>query len=154
MVAVLIGLNFDYNIAACYNGNTQSIQTFIGTNKKVDGIRAPKTLKNQILHRLPSNAKHQKNGGLPPLACTPHFQPQLIRNHGDKLRISRLASGIMNGVPKVRIEHIYIASVPCHLNGMADGTFHSGGGGLISLGNGGVKLLGHRIDDLRRFDGH
>ena len=49
------------------------------------------------------------------------FQPQIIRDHGNKLRICGLSSVILNGVSKIRIERIHVASVPRHLDGMADG---------------------------------
>ena len=58
------------------------------------------------------------------------FQPQIIRDHGDELRIGGLAAVILDGVAEVGVEGIHVAAIPRHLNGVANGSFHAGGGGL------------------------
>ena len=58
------------------------------------------------------------------------LQPEIIRDHRDELRIRGLSAIILNGVPKVAVESIHIASVPRDLDRVANGTLHAGCGGL------------------------
>ena len=46
------------------------------------------------------------------------FQPQLIGDHGNKFRVGRLPSAVVDGVAKIGVKGIHIAPIPSHLNGM------------------------------------
>ena len=59
----------------------------------------------------------------------------------------------MDGIAEVAIEGIHISPVPCHLDGMADGTLHTAGGGAVALGDFGVQALGYRVDVIRLVHG-
>lgn len=48
-------------------------------------------------------------------------QAQLIGDHSDELAVGRLSPAIVNGKAKVGIEHVYVAAIPCYLDGMANG---------------------------------
>ena len=53
------------------------------------------------------------------------FEPQIIGDHRDKLRVGRLAAVVLDGVAEIGIEHVHVPAVPGHLNGVADGTLHA-----------------------------
>ena len=53
------------------------------------------------------------------------LEPEVVCDHRDKFGIGRLTACILNGIPKVGIEGIHVTSVPCHLNGVADGTLYA-----------------------------
>ena len=57
------------------------------------------------------------------------LQPEIIRYHRNKLRICGLSAVVLDGVAKVAVQRIHVASVPRDLNGVADGTLHAAGGG-------------------------
>jgi hypothetical protein len=59
------------------------------------------------------------------------LQFQIIGYHGDKLAIRRLSAVVLDGVAKVRIKRIHVASVPSHLYRVTDGTFNAACGGLV-----------------------
>ena len=63
------------------------------------------------------------------------LQPQIIRDHSNKLAIGGLTAIILDRVPKIRIERIHVAAIPGHLDGMTDGALHPGGGGGILFGH-------------------
>ena len=63
------------------------------------------------------------------------FEPQIICNHRDKLAICGLSAIILDGISKVRIQRIHVASVPRDLDGVADGALHARSGGLVFLGD-------------------
>ena len=63
----------------------------------------------------------------------PLIQPHLIRDHRDELRVGRFAAQIVDGVAEVAVQGIHIATVPCHLDGVADGPLYSAGGGAVFL---------------------
>ena len=54
----------------------------------------------------------------------------------------------MDGVAKIAVQRVYIASVPRHLYGMANGTLYAAGGGEISLGDLRIQALGNSVDVL------
>jgi hypothetical protein len=66
------------------------------------------------------------------------FKAHIIRDHSNKLRVCGLAAIILDSVAKVGIEGINVASVPSYLNGVADGSFHTGCGGLVLFRHGRV----------------
>ena len=70
---------------------------------------------------------------------------QLVRNQGDELRIGGLSLGVGYRVAKEPLQGIQIASVPCHLDGVADGPLHPAGGGLEGFGHLGVQDLGDGV---------
>ena len=59
----------------------------------------------------------------------------------------------MDGIPEIAVQGIHITPVPRHLDGMADGTLHTAGGGAVSLGDFGVQALRHRVDVIRLVHG-
>ena len=70
---------------------------------------------------------------------------QFVSDQGDKIRIRRLSLGIADGVAEKSLQRIQVASVPGHFDGVADGSLHSGRGGLESLCHLGVEYLGDGI---------
>ena len=73
---------------------------------------------------------------------------QLVCDQSDELTIGGFSLGIGNRVPKEPLKGIQIASVPSYLDGMADGSFHSAGGGLEGFCNLGIQNLGDGIDGV------
>ena len=59
----------------------------------------------------------------------------------------------MDGVAEVAVQGIHIATVPCHLDGVADGPLHTAGGGAVFLGDLRVETLGDGVDVLRLVHG-
>ena len=78
---------------------------------------------------------------------------QFVSDKGDKFRIRGFSLGIADGIAEKSLQSVQIASVPCHFDGMADSTFHSGWGGLEGLCHLGVENLGDGIDDVHVIDG-
>ena len=75
---------------------------------------------------------------------------QFVSDKGDKLRIGGLSLGIADGIAEKSLQRVQVASVPGYFDGVADGTLHSGWGGLECLGHLGVQHLG---DGIRVPDG-
>ena len=82
------------------------------------------------------------------------LQTEVVCDHGDEFRVGRLPAGILDGVTEKAVQHVQIAPIPSHLDGMANGTLHAGGGSAVMLGNRGIKNLGNGIDDLVVLDHH
>ena len=78
---------------------------------------------------------------------------ELVRNQGDELRIGGLALCIGHGVAKESLQGVQISSVPGDLDGMANGTLHSGRRGAEGLGYLRVEHLGDGVDDIHVIDG-
>ena len=70
---------------------------------------------------------------------------QFVSDQGDEFRIGGFSLGIADGVAEKSLERIQVASVPGHFDGMADGSFHSGRGGLEGLCHLGIEDLGDGI---------
>ena len=83
----------------------------------------------------------------------PLIQPHLVRNHCDELTIGGLAPQVMDGITEVAVEGVHIATVPSHLDGVADGALHPAGGGAVFLGDFRVQTFGHSVDVLRLVHG-
>ena len=47
-------------------------------------------------------------------------QTNAVGDHGHKLAVGRFAAGAVDGVAEEGVQHVHIAAIPCHLNGMAD----------------------------------
>mgnify|MGYP003517484921 CR=1 FL=1 len=60
---------------------------------------------------------------------------KLICDKGDEFRIGGFSFGIGNRVSEKSLEGIQISAIPGYFDGMADGTLHSGRGGLECLGD-------------------
>ena len=73
------------------------------------------------------------------------LQLEFIGNQGDEFRIGRFAFRIADSIAKKSLQSIQITSVPCDLDGVADGTFHTAGGGLECFCHLGVEHLGDGI---------
>ena len=76
------------------------------------------------------------------------LQLKLICNKRYKFRIRRLSLGIADGIAEKSLECVQVSSVPGHFDGMADGTLHSGRGGLEGFCHLGVQYLGDGIHGL------
>ena len=55
---------------------------------------------------------------------------QFVSDKGNKLRIRGFSLGIADRIPEKSLQGIQITPVPGHFDGMADGSFHTAGGGL------------------------
>ena len=82
------------------------------------------------------------------------LQAHIVGNHRNKLRVGGLAAVVLDGVAEIRVQSVDVAPIPRNLNGVANGTLHTGGGRGIFLRNGGVEYLGYGIDDIVIGDGH
>ena len=76
------------------------------------------------------------------------LQLELVRDERDELTIGGFALGIADRVAKEPLQSIQVASVPCHLDGVADGTFYPAGSGLECLCHLGVEDLGNGVDHV------
>ena len=79
------------------------------------------------------------------------MQLQFVSDQGDELGIGGLALGIADRIPEKSLQRVQIPSVPCYLNGVADGTLYPGRRGLECLGHLGVQYLGDGIDHIHIF---
>lgn len=61
-----------------------------------------------------------RHGGL-------EFKAYFVCDKCDKFAVCGLALACVYGVAEEAVEGVDISSVPCYLNGMAYGSFHSGG---------------------------
>ena len=77
------------------------------------------------------------------------LQLQLVGNEGNKLTVCGLALCITDRIPKEPLQSIQITTIPGYLDGMADGSLHSAGGGLEGFCHLGVEYLsdGIRVPD-------
>ena len=75
---------------------------------------------------------------------------QFVCNKRNKFRIRGFSLGIADGIAEKSLQSIQIASVPGDFDGVADGSFHSAGGGLEGLRHLRVQHLG---DGIRVPDG-
>ena len=73
---------------------------------------------------------------------------ELVSDKRNKFRIRGFPLGIGNCVSKETLECIQIPSVPGYFDGVADGPFHSAGGGLEGFGYLGVENLGDGVDGV------
>ena len=76
------------------------------------------------------------------------MEGQFVCDKGDELGIRGFSLGIGNRVPKEPLKGVQIASVPGNFDGVADGPFHTAGGGLEGLCHLGVEYLGDGIGVL------
>ena len=83
-----------------------------------------------------------------------HFQPQSVCNQCNKFRIGRLALMVIDGVAEQRINRIHLPAVPCNLNRMANGAFHTAGCGVAFLCDGGIQFLRDIIQHIHIVDTH
>ena len=60
----------------------------------------------------------------------------------------------MDGVAEIAVQGVYVAPVPGHFDGVADGPLHPAGGGVVPLGDVRVQALGHGVDILGVLHGH
>lgn len=58
------------------------------------------------------------------------LQPQLVREQRNEFRVGGLSLAVIHRVAEKGIDGVQVASVPCDLNGVADGTLHTGRGGV------------------------
>ena len=74
------------------------------------------------------------------------LQGQFVSDKGDEFGIRGFSFGIADSIPKKSLQSVQIATIPCNLNGVADGPFHSGRRGLECFGSRGCVVF-------RRCDG-
>jgi len=53
------------------------------------------------------------------------LQLQSVSNKGDEFRICGFSLGIADGIAEESLQSVQIAPVPCHFDGMTDGTLHT-----------------------------
>ena len=53
------------------------------------------------------------------------MEAKTVADHSDKFRVGRLAAGIVDGITKIGVQNIHVATVPSNLNCVADGAFHA-----------------------------
>ena len=82
------------------------------------------------------------------------LETQIVCYHGDKLGICGFPAGILNGIPEEGIQHLQVASVPCHFDGMAYRTLNARCGGAVQLGDRRIKHFCNGIDDVNIVDDH
>ena len=73
------------------------------------------------------------------------MQLQFVGDEGDELTIGGFSLGVGNRVSEEPLEGIQVATIPGHFDGVSDGSFHSGRGGLEGLCHLGVQYLGDGI---------
>ena len=78
------------------------------------------------------------------------MQLKLVSDKGNKYRIRGFSLGIADGIAKEALQSIQITSVPGDFDGVADGAFHTAGGGLEGFCHLRVQNLG---DGVRVPDG-
>ena len=86
-------------------------------------------------------------------ACL-HFQPQSVGNQCDKFRIGRLALMVIDCVAEQCINRIHLPAVPCNLNRMANGAFHTARCGVAFFCDGGIQLLRDIIQHIHIVNTH
>ena len=122
--------------------------------KKVYGVKtaylAPFSDVHGVDHRHPKSRKNVAPQSEMSNLRRLQLQLQLISDQGDKFRIRGFSLGIADGIAEKSLQSIQISSVPGHFDGMADGTLHSGRGGLECFRHLGVEYLG---DGIRVPDG-
>ena len=74
------------------------------------------------------------------------FKSEVVSNHRDKFAVGGLSSVVLNGVAKIRIKRIHVASVPRDLNGVSDCTLDAACGGLVFLCHRGIEYLCDTVD--------
>ena len=70
---------------------------------------------------------------------------QIICDHGNKFRVGGLSAVVLDGIAEIGIERIDVPSVPCNLDGVANGTLNAGGGRRIFLGDARIQDLRDRV---------
>jgi len=73
---------------------------------------------------------------------------QFVSDKGDELRIGGFSLGIADRISEESLQSVQIASVPGDLDGVSDGTLHSGRRGLEGFRHLGVEYLGDGIDHI------
>ena len=80
------------------------------------------------------------------------LQLELVRDKGNKFGIRGFSLGIADGIAEKSLQSVQIPSVPGYFDGVADGTLHSGRGGLECFRHLGVQYLGDGVDDIHVVD--
>ena len=73
---------------------------------------------------------------------------EFVCDQGDELTIRGFSLGIADRVAEKSLQRIQVTSVPCNLDGVADGSFHPTGGSLEGLCHLGVEHLGDGVRGL------
>ena len=73
------------------------------------------------------------------------MQLESVCDQCDEFAVGGLTLRVTDCVPKEALEGIQVTSVPCYFDGVADGSLHSGRGGLEGLCHLGVEYLGDGV---------
>ena len=120
--------------------------------KKVYGVRTPISPRIFAVHgvfdhppKIPKPVVPQSEiGNLGRL----QLKLELVSDKGNKFRIRGFSLGIADGIAEESLECVQIPSVLGYFDGMADGPFHSAGGGLEGLCYLRIQYLGDGIDHV------
>ena len=82
------------------------------------------------------------------------LEGQFVCDKGDEFRIRGFSFGIADGIAEKSLQSIQITSVPGYFDGVADGSFHTAGGGLECFRHLGVEYLGDGVNDVHIVDGN
>ena len=81
------------------------------------------------------------------------FQRKMVGDHGNEFRIGGFSFQIAHGVAEKALQRFHVASVPCDLDGVADGALHSGGRGGEFLRDLRIERLSDGVDHIHIVDG-
>ena len=70
---------------------------------------------------------------------------QFVCDQGNEFGIRGFSLGIADSIAEKSLQRIQVTTVPCHFDGVADGSFHTAGGGLECFRHLGVEYLGDGI---------
>ena len=77
--------------------------------------------------------------------CFPVFQPQFIRDQGDKFGVGGFAFSGIDRIAEKGVQSFHPSPAPCHLDGVADGTLHSARRGLVFVRDRRIEEFGDGI---------
>ena len=70
---------------------------------------------------------------------------QFISDKGNEFRIRGFSLGIADSIAEKSLQSVQVAAIPGYFDGVADGSFHSAGGGLECFRHLGIQYLGDGI---------
>ena len=76
------------------------------------------------------------------------LQLELVRDQCDELRIGGFAFCVGNRISEESLQGIQVAPIPSYLDGVTDGPFHPGGGGLECLCHLRIQYFRNGVDGV------
>ena len=70
-----------------------------------------------------------------------HFQSEPVSNQRNEFTIRGLSLMIIHRIAEKGIDGVYLTSVPCNLDGVADGPFHAAGSRIAFLRDRRIQFL-------------